>query len=457
MNKNATVFLPIEVKRRELDSKLLLAIHLIKAGIPVIIGDRMGCARELMFVENSLYLAKSLSVDLAPVFNEIKTKNGKILVLFEEGGLVAKENDKFEEIISFYPPQMLPYVDTVLTYGQNYQDLIIDNVKLLNKENTFVVGNTRFDLHKPKFSSLYDDRVKAIKKKYGKFILINTNFSFANHVCGEDYIINELKNNKDFSQTLINKYIERVNLKKQNIKEFVAMMKKVATEFSDYTILVRPHPGEKVELYINELKEYKNISVTNKDIATPWIIACDILIHQDCTTGIESYLAGKPVISYLPSDDPNLSWLSVFISEKAKSEDELIKKINYYITEKNKFVLNNEQQNVLYNEIVNTEKETGPLMIQKINELINEFENTPKNNSNLYKLFLNKFYRRNRMFLWWYKNKYITKHIYSMNFEGLSKNEIYLLIEKLIKIENLDLKYTIKQKGINTFLLERKN
>lgn len=456
-HKDTYVFLPIEVKRRELDSKLLIAAHLVNSNIPVIIGDRGGCGRELIFVDKSIYLAKSLSVDLTSVFNDIKSKNGKIMVLFEEGGLVAKENDKFDEIVSFYPPQMLPYVDTLLTYGQSYQDLIIESVESLNKENTFVVGNTRFDLHKPKFFSLYEKRVQEIRKKYGKMILINTNFSFANHVKGEDYIIDELKNNKDFSQALINKYIERVKLKKQNIKDFLSMIKKVAQEFSEYTILVRPHPGEKVSLYVEELKNIENIVVTNEDIATPWIIACDLLIHQDCTTGIESYLAGKPIISYLPTEDPNLSWLSVFISDKAKSEPELIDKIHYYLTQKNTFYLSSEQRDTLFNEVINTEKETGPLMVQKINELINDFDQQKTNKSVSLKLILQKIYTRSRMFYWWYKSKYISKNIYTINFESLSKNEVCTLLDQIIKLEKLDLKYKVTKKGINTFLIEKTN
>ena len=107
-NADCHIILPIEVKKRELISKILLSVHFVNDGHPVIIGDRGGCFRELSFVNKSIYLAKSLSIGLRPTFNKVKEQNGKTLVLFEEGGYVLRENNKNEELKSFYPKEMLP-------------------------------------------------------------------------------------------------------------------------------------------------------------------------------------------------------------------------------------------------------------------------------------------------------------------------------------------------------------
>ncbi|HDZ17406.1 hypothetical protein LCGC14_0630130 [marine sediment metagenome] len=85
LKKKITVVLPVEVKSREFDSRLLLAYHLIKEGYRVIIGDRSGCSREILFIQNCIYLGKSLAFSQSELFEKIKHNNGRIYILYEEG------------------------------------------------------------------------------------------------------------------------------------------------------------------------------------------------------------------------------------------------------------------------------------------------------------------------------------------------------------------------------------
>ena len=375
ITKNNCILLPIEVKKRELDGKLLIALHLVSAGFPVIIGDRGGCSRELKLLYNCIYIAKSLSIDLLETFKDIKKNDGKIFVLFEEGGLVSNKKYKFEEIKSFYPENMLTFVDSIFVYGVSYQKLLIDNVKTLNLINTFVSGNARFDLHKPKYKEYFKDKVLALRNKYGKYILINGNFCLGNNFMGEEYIRNELSNIKDWSKELVGKYLERVDENKKELEKFINATKKIAEIFTEYAIIVRPHPGEKLDIYVKKLGDIKNIYVTNEDIATPWILGSEIVIHKDCTTAVESFFAGKPIISYLLfKNNYDISWLPAYISEKAHNESELINKIKEYLIYNKKFELSNEKKSVLSNEIINTVDETSILITKKVKETIESFK-----------------------------------------------------------------------------------
>ncbi|KKK72233.1 hypothetical protein LCGC14_2905910, partial [marine sediment metagenome] len=155
MNKEITVVLPVEIKNREFDSRLLLAYHLIKEGYKVIIGDRSGCSREINFIPNCIYLAKSLAYSQSGLFKKIKHNNGRIFILCEEGGYVGREKHKFSEIKSFYPKKMLHFVDSVFVYGKSFQNLLVENFPEFNSKNTYIIGNSRFDLHKPKYLRYY--------------------------------------------------------------------------------------------------------------------------------------------------------------------------------------------------------------------------------------------------------------------------------------------------------------
>ena len=53
--KNVTCYIPIEVKARELDSKLYLAFRLAKEGFSVIIGSKIGVHKNI-FVQKKRFL-----------------------------------------------------------------------------------------------------------------------------------------------------------------------------------------------------------------------------------------------------------------------------------------------------------------------------------------------------------------------------------------------------------------
>ena len=57
-----------------------------------------------------------------------------------------------------------------------------------------------------------------------------------------------------------------------------------------------------------------------------WIVNAEAVIHYDCTTGIESLIAGKNVISFCPFYDENIvARLPIEISTKFTKIDDLIK------------------------------------------------------------------------------------------------------------------------------------
>ncbi len=87
---------------------------------------------------------------------------------------------------------------------------------------------------------------------------------------------------------------------KKVLFHYVKLAGKIADAFPDHTIILRPHPSENHEFWIEKTKNHKNIKVISEGSVTPWILESEMLIHSSCTTGLEAFLMGKPVISLLP-------------------------------------------------------------------------------------------------------------------------------------------------------------
>ena len=460
MKSKIPVLLPIEVKKRELDGKLLLALHLISEEYPVIIGDRGGIARELCYLKKCIYLGKSLSVDYIKTFQDIHKNNGKVLVLFEEGAMVAWPDFKYDEIESFYPKEVLHLVDYLFTYSTDYNNLLIETFQELNNDNLYVTGNMRFDLHRPKYRRFYEDKIEKLSSKYGKYILIDTNFSFGNHFISEEYLRAEIERNKDFTKPIKDVILNLITVKKDTIQKYISLAIEIAKEFKKYTIIVRPHPGEKSDIYLKQLAGISNIVVTNEGTATAWIWGAEILIHHDCTTAVEAYISGKPAISYTPNDDKGArSWLPVYVSHHVEKEEEVIDSLKKQLRKGKNFELIMEKKKSLGKHLINFEEESAKLIVKKVNEIFHEEKETPDNYFALgFKERIKRYIKRSRYLINWYRRKYFRKgDIYTLAFQGLSKSEVNIKLKKFQKIEDMNFRFDIKKLGINTFLIRKSN
>ena len=87
LTKNCWVIIPMEVKVRELDPRLYLALRCVQKGFRVIFGSKRG-AHESMFSLNEpyLYISKGGS-DIDSFFKKTRNHGGHIAVLDEEGGV----------------------------------------------------------------------------------------------------------------------------------------------------------------------------------------------------------------------------------------------------------------------------------------------------------------------------------------------------------------------------------
>ena len=248
------------------------------------------------------------------IYDTIKKNEGSIINLDEEGGVDFKD---FSTISARYPEKVFQICDLIFLWGVNQYQFLKHSREYFSEDKVVVSGHPRFDILKQPFHSLYEQASKALRSRYKRYVLINTNMGFGNNIWGDSFV------RKNYGPRLreLDKIIE---FDKQKLERYISFVRRLAP-VCDAKIILRPHPEESQVTYSKAFQDLKNVEVVFEGSVIPWILAAEVLIHPDCTTGIESLMLGKRSISYLPDHQDNVStYLPIKLSHACHDEDELI-------------------------------------------------------------------------------------------------------------------------------------
>ena len=288
--------------------------HLAAKGLRCYLGSKIQIGFLIERLSNYIYIDKGYHAVISDgIYAQIKKNNGLVVSLDEEGAVDYPDGSTLKRR---YAPALFENADLVFLWGAAQLELIRGNINQNKKVK--VTGHPRFEMLKSEFHHLYNSDVLEIKKRFGKYILINTNMGFGNNIRGDAFVESNyrgrfkgIKDNISFDKLKLKAYIQLVG-------ELLKITKN--------NIIIRPHPEEERRYYIEAFKENRNVHVLYEGPVIPWLLAADKFIHPDCTTGIESLFLGKKPISYLPSDYPRhlVTHLPLKASNLFTSQSELI-------------------------------------------------------------------------------------------------------------------------------------
>jgi surface carbohydrate biosynthesis protein len=239
-----------------------------------------------------IYLDKGYHKSVSEnIYSEIRKNGGLIVSLDEEGAVDYPDGST---LMSRYSKSLFDNADLVFMWGKAQYDLVAKN--MLDTEKVMITGHPRFEMLKNEFHYLYEDKVQEIKKKYGNFILFNTNMGFGNNIRGTEFV----EQNYGDRFTDIRKNIA---FDKHKLEAYINLIQKFSDKLSS-NIVIRPHPEEDRFFYEKHFGNNSKIHVVYDGSVIPWLLATDLLIHPDCTTGIESLFLGRKSISFLPAGYP---------------------------------------------------------------------------------------------------------------------------------------------------------
>src|SRR6056297_1344677 len=170
------LYLPVETVARELDGNLLLAHEALKRGYKVVVGNKGEVRKFAHYMESGVYFFKHWENSFPYEFNHPKRKKFCYISHHPEGFVYMDKDMLIERLVD---KDRYNNLDFNFVYGKKQKEIICDRFPLL-KGITLEVGSPRFDLLRPEYHFIFDKKVRKIKKKYRKYILINTNFGQGN-------------------------------------------------------------------------------------------------------------------------------------------------------------------------------------------------------------------------------------------------------------------------------------
>lgn len=321
-NSQRYLLLPIETKAREFHAKVLLSCFAAEAGFTVILGGQVELQERMKNLPRGIYIDKSIAPTKIRNFRRCHQLGNQVVAWCEEG-LVYRDRDAYlRERVS---PEVFKLASLFFSWGSVQADDLKTKLDGTSKK-IVLTGNPRFDILRVPFNRIFASEAESISKKFGRFILINTNFSRYNHFHSREYVLETLKKQGKIKTNDDEAFFwEWSNYLGKLYGKFVEMIPALSEAFSDLMIVLRPHPSENHDAYGRATKDLKNVRVIYEGSALPWILASEILVHNSCTTGLEAYLLEKPVVAYCPvTSDIFDSFLPNAVSLKVSDRVELI-------------------------------------------------------------------------------------------------------------------------------------
>jgi len=323
--------MPIEIKVRELESRVLLACHFAEAGYNVVLGQQTPLMRSLHRLPQGVYFDKDVSVGKPPRIAK-RAKLGLLNVSSDEEGLSADYNPEYY-VRDRVSSQAIAKSAMVFCWGE-YEASLIKSKFPEVADKLRVTGNPRLDLWRNVSASLFEEEAKRISRKYGRYVLIPSHF-------GEMGMRPESRVAKEFVElkahyhpddpVMIQYYADMVTEQARRFELSSKAITAMARALPDVNFVLRPHPTDVQPMWHDMFKDCPNVCVEYEGAIAPWILASDLVIHAGCTTGIEAYLMGKPVLTYLKDYNTEFDdWLANSVSRQIDAQDDLIKVVEQH-------------------------------------------------------------------------------------------------------------------------------
>lgn len=402
------IYFPIEIKNRELISRIYFAIKAAKSNWSIVIGKKNRFINYIRKLQPGNYISKSIG-DFK-IIDKYLTEQKFTKSFIDEEGLMSfnskfthrRTNEKFLNIIENY-----------FLWGKNHEKEMKDLFpKYINRFK--VSGNSRIDILLDQDVKIYKNESKTIKKIFGEFFLLTTKFGKVNYIKRKNVISwydSQLKKgllSNESQKNLCKRSVEHEKRNFENFKKFLGDYEKSDTKIK---ILIKVHPSEDPRTWKNLIRNnnYKKIYMCDDRFYTnSYIMGCKALIQNNCTTSLEALYMKKESLQLKSYEDPEVEYeIPKKVSKNFKNNDEIINYLKQ-ISDKENF--------------------------NKINEEILDFYIENKKNIKSYELILKnleiKFHKKKENF-----NLLIEKIQFSL------KQHIYKLKNKILDRGSIDLSY----------------
>jgi len=365
-SREPTLIVPVENQVRELDAKLLLACVAAERGFDVTLGSRTYVHFAVPFIPRGVFVAKSLR-SISTLMFRLLHHLGHDIVAWDEESLVRFSSAEYYDFR--YSPETFAAVDRLFAWGEDDAELF-RNYEGYTGVPVHITGNPRMDMLRPELAGFFDADVRALRERYGRFILVNTNFPFVNPFVPELAL---LQGDADGSGVHVGRTGRGMSLEfargyaahiETICGHFQRLIPKLGDWFPDHTIIVRPHPSENHDTWRRLVSHQPNVEVLHEGNVVPWLLAAEGLLHNGCTTAVEAAVMRKPAVSYMPVSSECFDYpLPNALSHQATSETEVREKLTAMVEGRLSEIDAAVRERVFARHLASTE---GPLAVDRV-------------------------------------------------------------------------------------------
>ncbi len=331
-----TLFLPMETKAREFDSKLLIAHKALEKGFSVVIGKK-GEVYKLARVRGSgIFFYKDHTPMSTLMLEELKVA-GLNIVNMDEEGLSWPSPEIYKKRID---NRVFQISDAVFAWGQKQYEQLT-RFSPGHDEKIHIVGNPRFDILHRKYRPFLINQAKYNLSEFEEgYVLINSMFNSGNWnplMYGTNSYVEHMqdrgliKNDEDY------KFYSKVSENDAKLFEvYVSLLKNLSKIFPNTRFIIRPHPDENHEKWRTLFRSIDNVEIKYSGSAVHWILGSKVLLFSGCTTAIEAWAMDKPTLRYDPLPETKYGpQLPNKFGKTIKTEQEVIKELRNILSSSN--------------------------------------------------------------------------------------------------------------------------
>jgi surface carbohydrate biosynthesis protein len=452
MKKN--ILFPIETIGRELDFKLLLAGMYVSKEKNIYIGQHDYLYSLSKYMDGGLYLGKNMFLRKSNGgwinrHSKLKNRGFSMVHLDEEGAVYWGEEEEWRRRLSRrLDVNAIDNNDFICTWGNFQKSYYQDSIEI-NDEQIITTGHPRFDLLKDKYRGIYKNDVEEIKEKYGEFFLVPTAFQWFNNPFGNADTFSQRVGYDVTDDESRKRYIGYWSYCGKTFSDYVKMVTHISIKFPHKNIIIRPHPSEGIDIYNQAFSGVKNVHVVREKGVMPWIISCELLIADGCTTAIEAYISGTPVIIYQPNDEKEHDmFLPSLVGIKSKTIDDVVHNIKLIFSKQSqKITAPRENQRAL--KLFNNFSEEDAF--ENVLSVLYKAEKIGLDQPNKFNKVLFNMYRIKHRFLtilkgsvrFLFQEKYRSYIAYKNGFPGFDEEEVSVKIKNIEEVTNKKINYKI--------------
>lgn len=317
------LLIPIETKAREYHAKLLLSCIAAEGGFGVILGHKGALATNLRFLPRGIIFGNNITTEMEDRLLRYRDMGFTVAAWCEEGVAYRNRQSYRNERVS---AKAVGKIAVFFAWGDYHAEDVGRAIQVGDQAKVVPSGSPRLDLLRPRFREFYREEAQRIRERHGRIVLVNTNFHRYNHFLGRGAYMQGLKERGKVPNAEREAFFQQwVAFLGEMYNAFAKMLGPLSAALPDHTIVLRPHPSENHDAWKEEVKGLPNVKVLHEGGALPWILASEIVIHNSCTTGIEAFGMGVPVVSYRPMISETYdSFLPNAVSREVFSEKDLV-------------------------------------------------------------------------------------------------------------------------------------